>query len=628
MNVLKQQHQHLLAGATLASQAIRYKKLLTLSEIPVTDMGNTTVITGWRRESAKTRLVKLFLRPHLTEKKKIVDNFMKETQKKKQRMYVTGPPGSGKTTFFLAYFTQWARKHKKHGLIVQYREVGLSEIIILRGDEDPKYVVSGTLNSHTLRDHVSAVAKSFSYDFCLLDGVRMNVDDCRALLSTVIPLFIERKLVSITSLEFDIKGGDGTYQFDERLSVDSWEYEDYEASYRYDLFSKEKWLGLLTCGDDFEEEGGEVAAAGGDERMEDVQSGGDDNSSNGQVQVVKPQNENDQEYAETTCGDEMEVVEEDGMHGSDEETERALILTLLERKFFYAGGSARYMLEYTMEDLRGKGGVLLELENRVPQQEWESYASLTINSRTATSVSSLLQKIGGRVFPVSKYFLLIAYEKCKGKLVRALKSAAELAGNPAMKGWAFEIEQLDILSDQMASSKFVVNGNGMIALPVTDKAVIYDGCNLTGNTSRDCFVIKCSKWNQGCFDSAFFFDNHLVTANFTISDSHSVKVRYISMLKVALESLEKEIKSVTHLGIIPDEATCRRFNFESPEDAGYDNGNRLFKLNLARGTKFETPHPSRQLDKLKPRLGSALDSIEIFSSRQSPRKRYKLNPMI
>lgn len=593
-------------------------------------MNEPAVITGWRREASNTRSISIFLRPHLVKKKPEIDNFMDETQTAKTRMYVSGPPGSGKTTFFLAYFTQWARKHNKCGLIVQYRQKSSGDIIILQGANNPTYVKSKRLASDKLQNLVSLVETEVSPDFCVFDGVRQQDALCAILLSNINTIFEQRKVVSITSLEFDIKGGDGTqgiHGVDVDMSVSSWEYEDYKASYFSGLLSEKDWLHLLTCNDDFAEE---EEALGGDD-MKDVRVRGDDNDNNDQAQGVdednEPQNENHQKSA---GGDEM-VVDDKPQNANDQDKD-AYIVTLLERKFFYAGGSARLMFDFTMEDLLKKNeGELDKLEQRVTQEEWASFATLTISSRTIGSVSSLLQRIGGRVFPVSKYFLLIGYEKCKGQLVKALKAAAEAAENAAMKGWAFEMEQLDIISDQMVTSRSVLNGDGSLVLPVTNNAVVYDGCHLTGDTSRACFVIKCSKWNQGCFDSAFVFDNQLVTTNFTISVSHSLKVLYIRLLKMALENAKKIITSVTHLAIVADEATCNSYRFDSPEDAGYDNGVPLFELKLARATKFEKPRSVPELvsssstpDKnteAVPKLGFEFDSVEIFADRKGMRKR-------
>ena len=87
-------------------------------------------------------------------------------------------------------------------------------------------------------------------------------------------------------------------------------------------------------------------------------------------------------------------------------------MSLLERKFFDARGSAQFMFDFT-DKLR-------------------SFAALTIISCTVEHVSSLLQKVDGCVFPVSKYFLLICYEKCKRQLVKSLEAAAEATTNLAI----------------------------------------------------------------------------------------------------------------------------------------------------------------------------------------------------
>ena len=101
---------------------IHYETLLTLSDIPVSEMNKTAVIAGWQREANHTHYGLIFLRPHLLMEKLEIDNFMKEIQTRMRNMYVSGPPGSGKTISFLAYFMQWARKHKKCGFIVQYQQ--------------------------------------------------------------------------------------------------------------------------------------------------------------------------------------------------------------------------------------------------------------------------------------------------------------------------------------------------------------------------------------------------------------------------------------------------------------------------------------------------------------------------
>ena len=94
---------------------------------------------------------------------------------------------------------------------------------------------------------------------------------------------------------------------------------------------------------------------------------------------------------------------------------------------------SQFMFNFTMETLFKKDeGELDRLEKCVSQDEWRSFAALPINSRTVEPVSSLLQKVDCCVFPVSKYFLLICYEKCKRQLVKSLEAAAEAAKNLAI----------------------------------------------------------------------------------------------------------------------------------------------------------------------------------------------------
>jgi hypothetical protein len=128
------------------------------------------VVKGWRRECSNTRSVNFFLRPHLVEKKKVVDVFMDQTRYR--RLLVTGAPGCGKTTFFLAYFTRWAWRENKAGLIIQFRDQLPGEIILLRGKENPQIVVSERLGTANLRKLVYEICDELTFDFCVLDGVR------------------------------------------------------------------------------------------------------------------------------------------------------------------------------------------------------------------------------------------------------------------------------------------------------------------------------------------------------------------------------------------------------------------------------------------------------------------------
>ena len=74
------------------------------------------------------------MRDHVIEFKKSLDTFMNDKQH--QHLYVSGPPGSGKTTYCLFYFTQYllADENRK-GLLVQYRPSNAHEVMILENKQ-------------------------------------------------------------------------------------------------------------------------------------------------------------------------------------------------------------------------------------------------------------------------------------------------------------------------------------------------------------------------------------------------------------------------------------------------------------------------------------------------------------
>jgi hypothetical protein len=143
--------------------------------------------------------------------------------------------------------------------------------------------------------------------------VQQDVEVCKNILSAVNTHFKERKVIHIISLEFHIKGGDGTgssFGIDQYLLVDSWTLPDYEMSYELGLLRDAKWAELLETREDMDDD--------------DKQTSYDE-----------------QGLAET--GAQMELDDGDKAAGS-----KSRILALIERKFFYAGGSARFFFDYTL----------------------------------------------------------------------------------------------------------------------------------------------------------------------------------------------------------------------------------------------------------------------------------------
>lgn len=575
----------------------------------------------WRREFGVIREVSLYLRPHLLQLRQSVETFIDNARK--TRLYVAGPPGCGKTTFFLLYFTEYAARETKMGLLVQYRQSETCEIIVIDGRvENAIYSVSVGGKGIDPKDLLSRL-KSFvrlhdsdSFDFIIFDGVRQAVQECQHILGFINTMF--RKLnVHITSLEFDIKGGDGSAGSDgpnEHLAMDSWTYDDYEAAYKdKDFRSKQDWLSILGTAEEIEGNGlsGNQFDGAGD-------STGDSS---------------DEALAAST-----------GTNESLDEVAEAWLKSLLDRKFYYAGGSARLMFDFNLNDLlKEEEGELKRLETKAGHTVWQDLAKLSINAKSG-NVSSLLQRLHGKVFPVSKYFLYRAYQECRNELVKSLKAAAEASSIPAMKGWAFELEQLEIVAEEMESSNYVANSkaNPTLVVPISQSWAEYDGMRikLEASSSDDVFVIRCTKWNQGCFDLAFYFQRHLLTVNFTISKSHSLKMQYLRFLKCVLENANKPVDNMTHIAVVPDGETCEIFKFDKPEGNGYSQGDRLYTVQVGCSSKL-VAHEARNVHALPDSTGSPnhpaqsgpvqpilqmrkIEDVGVFSDRKGGRKRVKL----
>jgi hypothetical protein len=193
-----------------------------------------------------------------------------------------------------------------------------------------------------------------------------------------------------------------------------------------------------------------------------------------------------------------------------------------------------------------------------------------VASATPVAVNTLMQQFEGMSSPVSKYILFRAYEKCQTELVKAVKAAAAndySNNNPALKGWAFELEQINLIRLSLESSPehpiYVTNKKGLTFRP--DSAIDFDQVKLltNGNIQKEGTIIWCLKWNQGCFDVAFYKEETLFTLHFTISSEHSLKPRFIRKLRHALVEKGVVVNGVVHLGVGEGDGAFRFKNDQS-----------------------------------------------------------------
>eukprot|EP00980_Cylindrotheca_fusiformis_P007995 scaffold1705_cov63-Cylindrotheca_fusiformis.AAC.1 len=227
-------------------------------------------------------------------------------------------------------------------------------------------------------------------------------------------------------------------------------------------------------------------------------------------------------------------------------------------KYFYAGGSARFMFEFkTSELMETLGDLVMQLDKK----DWNAFANSTIASSAPHAVNTLMQQFKGYATAVSRYVLFEAYDRVEGKLVKAVQLAAEKSQNPALKGWAFELRQLQTIKTVLTNNsrhnspkRSLRSTGGFLFRPVKNGEASFDGNQLTNDEKVDLksgTIIWCTKWNQRCFDVAFFKKHTLMTLQFTIAETHTIKIQFIKDLRNAIEKHRGVlVNHFIHVGVV------------------------------------------------------------------------------
>ena len=492
----------------------------------------------------------LFIRQHLVEKSRMLDDFQKHDRLLK--LYISGPPGCGKTSFLALWARMFAQTGKRV-LLVNFRLT--EECAILKLEGSSVLEITPRPIYYELRDKVTALLNEESnvFDLCVFDGVRDDKQVCNELLALLnsrtghSPRKI-RKVIYVTSLSFRLRGGDVNLGIDSRISresFDSWVLDDHVRSFK--CFAQNNLLHPNLVGDV------KARAAVAAESKEEEEDDDDDTRS---AMDTEPSDTDLEEYATY--------------------------------KYFYAGGSARFMFRHTIDSLKKE--LDIELIPTVKTDDWKMFTSSDVPDKATSAVNTLMQRFSTQqgkrhCVAVSKYILIHAYEKCESALISAVESIAEATGNPALKGWAFELKQLEVIKGVLKSSmeQHVKNEQGLVLIPSSETN--YDGMlNDTGPLTSGT-LIWCLKWNQGCFDLAFYWNEILVTLQFTISAEHSLKLEHVKHLRDALLASGNLVDSVIHIGIVPDGQDPLKF--KTPTGTGSNNCETEFAVRVCVGSALK-----------------------------------------
>ena len=349
---------------------------LTQEHIPESiSVGSTLQVD--RDEGYETVVSPLYIRNHLIQRQEVFYDFI--GNRTKQQLFVVGPPGSGKTVFLSLLARMYAKKQRKKVLYVAYRHDSICPIIVF--DCDSVKTIEKFPNSRSLFDFMERLMdqNQEKYDLVVYDGVRQNIRES----SSVMAVFKGRhsgvsKVVFVTSLAFRIKDCDSMPAYISEYSkdyFDSWTKEEH----------LEAMLGIYNAGILPEAIQQDIAKLSKTHALLDPTEGMEEKHGSSAVDDAEPQDALSHEQ----------------------------IQSYVDYKYFYAGGSARFMIEFDIDLLQK---TLSELcASVLNNEQWKAFSTCRIPIGAMDAVNTLMQRFLGRdgvarCTPVSRYIAMIAYD--------------------------------------------------------------------------------------------------------------------------------------------------------------------------------------------------------------------------
>jgi hypothetical protein len=482
----------------------------------------------------------LYIREHLASKETTLEEFMRSDRLRE--MYIAGAPGCGKTTFVAYWARRFAAKNSKRVLLVNYHEN--RESSIFAADGTFLYKFNTVLYESNVFNTLEGILtdENERFDLCIFDGVRQSNQVCKNLLSIINAHTGKTmkigKSMHVTSLSFVLRGGDVDLGYKteiSRLFFDSWNRDDYVEAF-------ENFSSRRVIHDDLKEDIKKMTAGAASQDVARIDR--------------QHMNSNEGDMVTVDSGDQAAVTD-------------AMIEEYVDLKYYLGGGSARLMFDFTYDDV--EKFLTIETE-RV--SDWKQFTRTSIAARSADSVNTLMQRftsndIVQKCTPLSRYVLMKAYENCQAELVDAVKSVADACCNPALQGWAFELQQLELIRLAVKANseapRTYLSAANFSYVPLNEGQ--YDGEQLQADTLENVGgVIWCLKWNQGCFDVAFYSNRTLVTIQFTVVEEDSLKLEYVKKLRDALRSKNKTMETVVHVVVV--DGSFNYFKFKPPSGTG------------------------------------------------------------
>eukprot|EP01126_Amoeba_proteus_P023598 TRINITY_DN2369_c0_g6_i1.p1 TRINITY_DN2369_c0_g6~~TRINITY_DN2369_c0_g6_i1.p1 ORF type:complete len:447 (+),score=84.18 TRINITY_DN2369_c0_g6_i1:437-1777(+) len=235
-------------------------------------------------------------------------------------------------------------------------------------------------------------------------------------------------------------------------------------------------------------------------------------------------------------------------------------------KFYYAGGSARWMFDFNSDEV---SSFILAYIEKVT--DFESLSSSFVGTKSSVAINHLFIADKNKAsFLVSEFAARTLADKCAVSFFSQARSST-LASNPAFDGWILE-------ADFLYQVRRAEKGSGLILLDFDEKAkanpsptirweaacrIRFDKVqDLTAPYDENTWLIP-NRWNQGCYDAIQIINKGLRVVQVTRADSHSLKLRYVvELLNELVKNNTIEILEIVF--VFPSDKDPNTFHLKYP----------------------------------------------------------------
>ena len=263
-----------------------------------------------------------------------------------------------------------------------------------------------------------------------------------------------------------------------------------------------------------------------------------------------------------------------GMAGRLDDHQEYTIDNVVDMKYWFFGGSARYLFGLPTEK------AIADLNNHIEKIDdvEQVFRGLT-GSRGRLAVNHIIAHFPGSVNDEDKFRLLSSYviellsKKMGFAAIKMFYRSSWVQGNPSVHGFVFEWDLLTQIQQNGSLSLSSGQESGMDTTTTwrVDQSISLKDF-LAGKGTADRMMVRPEKWNHPEYDSLYIYTNHqgqkeLVAWNASEAEKHTGSVTKLRLLLQEIGNRTQHplvFDRVRFVFIVPTEAIAR---FRLPSDA-------------------------------------------------------------